>query len=391
MRSMNTTVAIYLSVVILAVSLDLYARDTQGDLENWQKFETLVNELRKEKSIPGLAIGIVKDAELAWSRSIGYADSNKTIPTTVDTPFWIASVTKTFVGLAFLHLESEGKIDFDEPAAATPGFTGLCRWLASTKIPFAEGLDCDADISIRNILHHQVNAPTGSQFMYNPIMYSRLSRYLEHKFGDGTDFVEGRHNYLGQVIDRTILEPAGMTRTMSSMWDRSKMDIYFDLADGFKVDDQGRKSKLRRPDKHIAGGAGVVSTINDLAKYDIAITKGDVLPENKPSTLLVPAPFKDGKTSPYGFGWYFQCYEGTKLMWHGGWDPDAGYSALHLRIPEHGLSLIALANSEDLWWGNSLTKAEVENSSLAGPFLDLFLAEPNSDSEHKDCINKTHE
>ncbi len=383
---MNTVIAICLSILIFALPLALRAGEQQSNFENWHKFETLTTQLRKEKSIPGLAVGIVKDAELAWSHSMGYADSNQTIPVTADTPFWIASVTKTFVGLAFLHLESEGKIDFDELAAATPGFTGLCQWLANTKIPFAEGLDCGADISIRNILHHQVNAPLGSQFMYNPIMYSRLSRYLEHKFGDGTDFVEGRHNYLGQVIDRTILEPAGMARTMSSMWDRSKMDIYFDLADGFKVDEQGRKSKLRRPDKHIAGGAGVVSTINDLAKYDIAISKGGVLPENKPSTLLIPAAFKNGEISPYGFGWYFQCYKGTKLMWHGGWDPDAGYSALHLRIPEQGLSLIALANSEGLWWGNPLTTAEVENSPLAGSFLELFLVEPNSDSERKDCF-----
>ena len=70
-------------------------------------------------------------------------------------------------------------------------------------------------------------------------------------------------------------------------------------------------------------------------------------------------------------------------MWHGGWDPDSGYSALFLRVPEQGLALIALANSESgLWWGNSLTEPQVERSGLAKLFLDKYVEfpkDPNSD------------
>ncbi|MEM7360686.1 MAG: serine hydrolase domain-containing protein [Pseudomonadota bacterium] len=334
-----------------------------------------MKSFRAEKRIPGLAIAVVKSGELAWTTGLGYADSNRTVPITPDTPFWIASVTKTFVGLAYLHLEQQQKVDLDELATKTPGFDGLCRWLASTTILFSKGLDCNAPITIRNILHHQVNEPPGSQFMYNPIMYSRLSRHLEHKFGEGIDAVEGRHNFLGQVIDKEILEPANMHRTMSSMWDRSKIDVYFDLADGFKVDAQGNKTKLRRPDKHIAGGAGVVSTLNDLAKYEIALSQGLIVPEGADDKLFYPATYSSGDISPYGFGWYFQCYRRVKLMWHGGWDPEAGYSALYLRVPEQNVALIALANSENgLWWGNSLTEAQVERSKIAQLFMQTFVS-----------------
>ncbi len=346
-------------------------------------FESDVKAFRQANKIPGLAVGVVKDQDLAWSIGLGYADSNRTVPVTADTPFWIASLSKTFVGLAYLHLEQQNKVQLDEVAAKTPNFDGLCRWLESTSLAFANGLNCDAKITIRHILHHQVNDPPGSQFMYNPIMYSRLSRHLEHKFGEGIDAVEGRHNYLGQTIDKEILEPAQMTRTMSSMWDRSKMEVYFDLADGFKVDDKGNKTKLPRPDKHIAGGAGVVSTINDLAKYEIAISQGSIVPKGFGDKLIYPAKYSSGDLSPYGFGWYFQCYQGVKLMWHGGWDPDSGYSALFLRVPEQDLALIALANSESgLWWGNSLTEPQVERSDLAKLFLDNYVEfpeDPNSD------------
>jgi len=373
-RTLTKALGLYLCMIL----------SLNADGDELHTFEEQIKSFRLEKQIPGLAVGVVKDEKLIWSTGLGYADNNRTVPVTPDTPFWIASVTKTFVGLAYLHLEQQKQVRFDEVAAKTPGFEGLCRWLESTTIPFANGLNCDAKITIRDILHHQVNDPPGSQFMYNPIMYSRLSRHLEHKFGEGIDAVEGQHNYLGRVIDKEILEPAGMNRTMSSMWDRTKIHVYFDLADGFKVDEKGNKKKLPRPDKHIAGGAGVVSTVNDLAKYDIAISRGLVVPEAAKDKLFYPATYSSGDTSPYGFGWYFQCYRGVKLMWHGGWDPDSGYSALYLRAPEQGVALIALANSESgLWWGNSLTEPQVERSEIAALFLQNFISLPDSQKDHQ--------
>ena len=73
-------------------------------------------------------------------------------------------------------------------------------------------------------------------------------------------------------------------------------------------------------------------------------------------------------------------------MWHGGWDPDSGYSGLLLRVPERNLSMAMLANSGGMWWGNALDKAEVESSPFAKLFLDEFIfknAKPNSNSKCK--------
>ena len=349
------------------------------------KFDRDVEELAKENLLPGLSIAIVENGTLQHSYNYGYADNNHQVPITSDTPFWVASVTKPFVALAFLHLEKEQKLNLDELAADTPNFVQLCEWLASTTIPFGKNLHCDAPITIRHILNHQVNGEPGTAFLYNPIMYSRLSRYLEHKFGNGTDEVEGRHNFLGQTIDRVILEPADMTRTASSMWDRTKMDVFFDLADGFKVNKQGRKVKMRRPDKHIAGGAGLVSTTNDLAKFEAALYQRAITPGDIHKDLLSPALLSDGRLSDYGFGWYFQCFAGERLMWHSGWDDEAHYSAIYLRFPDRGLAFIALANGEGLWWGNPLDKAMIEKSRFARLFMKHFLKtrpEPKSPSRH---------
>ena len=289
-----------------------FGQDLPYEVSNhtaWPAFVQEIEGLRQAHLIPGLAVAAVRDGELLGASGFGFADANREVPVTPDTPFWIASVTKTFVGLAYLHLEAEGLVDFAENAHATPDFTDLCQWLTGTTIPFAVGLDCSAPITIGHILTHQVNAPLGTRFMYNPIMYSRLSRHLEHRFGESIDGVEGRHNFLGQTIDRTIMQPAGMSRSMASMWDRSKALVYFDLADGFAVDEQGFRTKLSRPDKHIAGGAGVVSTVLDLAKYEKALHSGLIAPAAIKAKLEQPARFSDGSDAPYGYGWYFQCYQ----------------------------------------------------------------------------------
>ncbi len=338
-----------------------------------QAFDVELDSLRNEANLPGLSVAVVKDRELAWSKGYGYADADKAVPITPDTPFWIASVTKTFVGLAFLHLEAERQVDLGELAGDTPGFDRLCRWLANTKLPFGRDLQCDAPITIQHILHHQAQGEPGSAFFYNPIMYSRLSRYLEHKFGQGIDAVEGRHNQLAQTIDRTILSPAGMTRTMSSQWDRSKSMVFFDMAQGFGIGKQGEWIARRSPRRHIAGGAGVVSTALDLAKYDIAIDSGVIAPPAIKQKLFTPGRLNDGSLGPYAFGWYVQEYRKEKLIWHSGWDEETGFSALYLKIPYRNLTLILLANGEDLWWGNPLDQATVEDSPFARAFLERFV------------------
>ena len=178
---------------------------------------------------------------------------------------------------------------------------------------------------------------------------------------------------MAQHIQKSILGPAGMTRTMSSQWQREKSLVFFDMAQGYKWID-GNYVPLSRPiERHLAGGAGIVSTVDDLAKYDIALDKGLVASDEVMKKLFTPAVSPDGANLPYAFGWYVQEYNGEKLIWHAGWDEEVGFTALFLKVPEKNLTLILLANSEGMWWENPLDKAAVEKSLLADLFLDEFV------------------
>ena len=79
----------------------------------------------------------------------------------------------------------------------------------------------------------------------------------------------------------------------------------------------------------------------------------------------------DGTPLAYGLGWFVQEHAGRRLVWHAGWWPQA-YSALYLKLPDEGLTMIVLANSEGMWWGNPLDAATVERSAFARAFLEAF-------------------
>lgn len=343
----------------------------------FRAFSAELDSLRKAHHIPGLAVAIVQNQKIAWSTGYGSShfdtgDGNEYKAVTPDTPFWIASVTKTFLGLLFLQLDEQGTIDLEDQINKMPGWDSYCNWLAQSTIVFGQNLQCSQPVTLRNVLNHTVNGEAGTAFLYNPIMYSRLSRYLEFVYANPISAAEKGQNTMARLIQDKILGPAGMDRTMSSQWQREKAMVYFDMARGYQYRN-GDYIKQLRPDRHLAGGAGIVSTVGDLAKYDIALDRGKLASDSVMEDLFTPAVAPDGTTLPYAFGWYVQKYRGEKLVWHSGWDEEAGFSALYLKVPERNLTLILLANSEGLWWGNPLDKAKVEKSVFAQTFLKHFV------------------
>jgi CubicO group peptidase (beta-lactamase class C family) len=64
----------------------------------------------------GLAVGVVRDGELAQFRGHGFADIAARTPVTEDTVFRIASISKTMTGVAVMQLHERGLVDLDAPA-----------------------------------------------------------------------------------------------------------------------------------------------------------------------------------------------------------------------------------------------------------------------------------
>ena len=73
----------------------------------------ITDEMLSENA-PGMATLIVKDGEIVWLKSYGWADIQNAKPVTDTTVFLLASISKVFTGTALMHLFENGEIDLDE-------------------------------------------------------------------------------------------------------------------------------------------------------------------------------------------------------------------------------------------------------------------------------------
>src|SRR5262249_11442816 len=104
---------------------------------------------------PGLAIGMVYDQEVVWARGFGYANVEARVPTTPQTIYRIASITKLFTSTAIMQLRDAGALQLDDPLTKhLPWFTVQQR---ATDAP---------PITIRHLLTHTSGLPREAAFPY---------------------------------------------------------------------------------------------------------------------------------------------------------------------------------------------------------------------------------
>lgn len=344
-----------------------------------EQFDAYLAQLRREKGIPALSAAIVKDGQILWTKAYGFADDEGDVRADEDTTFYIASVTKPIAATAILAEAAAGKLALSTPLAAGEGWAEACRWLAASKIPFGGGgrdvdgavlapVSCDRGLTVADALHMRANGPAGSGFVYNPIIYARIDRAIE---GAG-----GRS--LMEMVRGNVLKPAGMEDVALGWRDPDAGAAHRRIAPPFRVTN-GEREKTPTPDDDLRAAAGIYASPKQLARFDIAF-----------DTVLLPPNWRAGivQTPPeagYAYGWFHERWRGRKLLWHSGHEPDA-YSALYLKVPDERLTLIVLANTDAVRWGNPLSRADVASSPIAQRFLNLFLspaqrpAEPRAES-----------
>lgn len=337
------------------------AQSTKPDLES---FAATLDSLRLAAQIPGLSAVVVQDGTVIFARGFGYANLERRIPATPETPFNIASVTKPISAVVALRLVEQGMLDLDRPMAQYSEWADFCRDFSEQPSMFAHGLRCDPPgHTLRHLLTHTAIGTPGAHFSYNPVLYSWASRPMRD--AAGTPF--------SQLTEQHVFRPAGMQQSARQ---HRELPLRSDLAEAlavpYRIDSTGQVVRAEPPSPQGDGAAGgVIATAMDLAKFDIALEGGQLLSAASYTQLMQPTRAVNGDTLPYSLGWFSQTYDGHELRWHSGWWEDA-YSALYLKVLDQELTLILLANSEGLWWDNPLDSAQVELSVFADAFFHAF-------------------
>jgi CubicO group peptidase (beta-lactamase class C family) len=352
----------------LALFAAVVAAPAFANESDYDSFGSFLAEFRQETGTPSLSAVIVKDGEIVWEGYYGTYDDEGELPTRAETTYKIASVTKPIAATALVAEAFAGDLFLGLPMANDPGWTELCEFFVTTPIPFMSGgqdrhgnpiapMDCDKPTTLVDMLRMRAN---GDSFVYNPIAFARIDRAIASE----------SNRTLREIVRDRVVTPAGMSDTALGWRDPEGGAALRYLAEPFHVVD-GRAVKQPLPDDDFRAAAGIIASPRSVAQFDIAFDTGKLLPSH-----AAPVNFDTevGPLGDYRLGWFLESWNDQLLMWHSGWN-EKQYSALYLKVPQKRLSLVIMANTEAIWWGNSLVKAEVVESPIARKFLETFANE----------------
>jgi CubicO group peptidase (beta-lactamase class C family) len=142
------------------------------------------------------------------------------------------------------------------------------------------------------------------------------------------------------------------------------------LAQPYALDRDFNITKLSYP-QGFSTSAGLMASVLDMAKYDIAIDQNRFLTKATQQLAFTPTVSTKGEPLPYGLGWFTQNYHDTKLIWHYGyWTSNSSFI---LKVPERNLTFIAMANSDNLSRPTDLGAGDALSSPVGMAFLKNFI------------------
>ena len=232
------------------------------DKKRLERFEQQVDDFRTLLRIPGMSAVIIKNQKVLWAKGFGFADVEGRVPATPETVYHIASFTKTFAATLIMQLVEQGKLDLDEP---------MSHYSSDFK---------DESVRVRHLLSHTSGGPTpGEHFEYDGARFDYLTAVIEQKTGKP----------FREAIVKTFLDPLAMSSSVPGVavvdsadkWvtalGKENLDRYREdlsrQATPYTLYGDSEIVQVAYPPKVFGAAAGLLSTVLDMAKFDIAIDR----------------------------------------------------------------------------------------------------------------------
>jgi CubicO group peptidase (beta-lactamase class C family) len=321
---------------------------------------------------PSASVAIVMDDHFAYANAFGKAVLMPILSASPATRYQLASISKTFTAQAVLLLVADGKLSLNDTVSRWfPDLTSASqitvRELLNHTSDYPDhypesypagprGAAASPDRIINEWGHHPLLFPPGTQFHYSNLEYEVAGRIVEKVSGES----------LFQFMQEHIFGPLQMTSTMD-------LDTIPDgsttLATGYV---QNALAPLQPAPYEGPGwsfGSGqVVTTAEDVARWDAAFLQHRVLPEREAVEEVTMARLANGATYPSALGLFVSREDTPIHYYHTG--EGLGFEAINIIYPQHHMAFVILTN----------TNAKATYLKIANQ-LTYLLVPPNKDEQ----------
>lgn len=314
-------------LMVLASSLVPASANPEPDLAGIDAY--IVEEMR-EVHIPGLALGIVHNDEVVHLRGFGEADpAGRTV--TPQTPFILASASKSFTALAIMQLVESGKVDLDAPVR---------RYLPDFRV--ADEV-ASAQITVRHLLHHTSGLPENSAFgpmLSNDIRDEALSDrvhaledvQLSHGVGAEFEYTDPNYDVLGLVVQTIsgqfyesyiadhVFAPLGMGHSYTNQSDAQRNGLATGHRSwlGYPRPFDAPYSRAAMPSSYLISSAEDITHFLSMQLNGGSYQGRSVLSPEGIDAMHEPAVREGTRDIFYGMGWESRSVGGVPVVRHDG-------------------------------------------------------------------------
>jgi len=312
------------------------------DPDRVAQLDEILSRMAADETFSGSVL-IAQGGEVLLSRGYGSADHELGIPNTTQTRFRLGSVTKQFTAMAILILQSQGRLNVQDP---------ICRYIDDCPAAW-EGIT----------IHHLLTHTSGITYMVGnsgslpitPAELIALIKDLPLAFQPGEKFSYSNCGYwvLGYIIEQVsgqsykdfiqqaIFEPLDMH---DSGYDQDASGLAVGYKDRYTIAPPSGVS-----DSSFAYSAGALySTVEDIYRWDQALYTNQLISKDLLDQIFAPQIIMDPDvvgSMAYGYGWFVLDDLSQQVVWHGG--SIDGFKAGIIRYPDERITIILLSNQED--------------------------------------------
>jgi len=296
---------------------------------------------------PGATVIVMKDGAPVFRKAYGLADVDKNLPMQPEMQLRLGSITKQFTAVAILMLAEQGKLSLqDEVTRFLPDYpardkhitierllqhtAGVPNYTAKVSFGLTSGRDKSVGQMIDYFKDDALDFEPGARWAYSNSGYILLGAIIEKV--SGTTYAD--------FIAKNIFEPLGMQDTAYEGHERSAKRRVSGYREGFLSG--YRPAEYVSMTQPYAAGA-LVSTVDDLALWDEAVSSGKLLRADTWRQAFTPCPLPNGAKCSYGYGWQLGVMRGHRVAFHAGDIP--GYNAEAIRLLDDKVFVAVLGNS----------------------------------------------